>query len=306
MIKKLLCSTLVVSVIILASCSENPKTNNKNNDTENLTVKLQQAETQASIACLNEKNLVETVDIIAKTQGYELGDLTKEQSCKSLIEQAKFINLNNTESKRKAISNLKIVKKALDKTSNTDYKVVISVSTNKNKVLKNQKVEIYDITEKGSLQIKVAEAITNKKGFVIFTEKDGLKYVKSYAVYVNEENQGFTFRTDIPSLFEKDFEITKYKEEDIAGDYPTDVAAATVEVNDEDSNSVKGQIVTIKSKSGFSLSQATDGKGLAIFKTGLKKGARYDIWVNGKKNGFNSLMSGNKRSVFIKPSEIIK
>lgn len=306
MIKKLLCSTLVVSVIILASCSENPKTNNKNNDTENLTVKLQQAETQASIACLNEKNLVETVDIIAKTQGYELGDLTKEQSCKSLIEQAKSINLNNAESKIKAISNLKIVKKALDKTSNTDYKVVISVSTNKNKVLKNQKVEIYDITEKGSLQIKVAEAITNKKGFVIFTEKDGLKYVKSYAVYVNEENQGFTFRTDTPSLFEKDFEINKYKEEDIAGDYPTDVAEATVEVNDEDSNSVKGQIVTIKSKSGFSLSQATDGKGLAIFKTGLKKGTRYDIWVNGKKNGFNSLMSGDKRQVFIKPSEIIK
>lgn len=294
MMKKLFSGLALVAALFLTSCDSAQKSE----------IKYQTAEQKTYSACVA-NGAIEDIKSLASEKGYILNGDTKENVCNSLVTETKkklaTINANESE----IAQAFEAVTILLNKNAEVAYiKILVTTSNSDNKLLKNQKITIKDIT--GSLNKLVAEKTTDASGKIIFTQADGLKYVKSYAFFVNNENTGFTFRTDTKTEFEKDFELKTYDSNDVAGNYDSDVKPAVVIVNDENSNALPNQKVTLKRGTDFEISITTDKNGKAVFTEKLKNGTLYYIYVNGKKNGGNFVMPGQSRNVSIAPSDIVK
>lgn len=294
MMKKTLGGLALLSIILLTSCDSAQKTQ--------ATTKAEEQKTYS--ACIANGSL-EDIKSLANEKGYRLNGETKEAVCNSLIVEAKKSLKKVNATKAKVAETFAAVTKILNKNAEQAHiKITVTTSNSDNKLLKNQKVAIKDIT--GTLNKLIAEKTTDATGRVVFTQTDGLKYVKSYAFFVNGENKGFSYRTDVKVEFEKDFQLKTYNSDDVVGDYDSAVKPAVVIVNDENSNALANQKVTLKRGADFQISVTTDVKGKAVFAEKLKKGTLYYIYVNGVKNGGNFVMPGQTRNVFIKKSAIVK
>ncbi|WP_242273438.1 hypothetical protein [Bacillus cereus group sp. BfR-BA-01538] len=214
-------------------------------------------------------------------------------------EISKFQNsITNTSISQKNLQTTK--KKNNNKMQQETIHFVAYVVDSQNRMLKNQKVEIYDITELNP--IKITEKTTSTEGKVEFNFADGLKFSRSYAVYINGESVGYTFRSNVKTEQKQTFQINHENGPDVGEQYNLPTESAQVRVVDENNIPLSGQKVAIYDGATKIFEGISNQEGIVEFDKDLKVGVFYHIYVNEHKIN-NFVRPGDTRTVAINDQE---
>lgn len=158
-----------------------------------------------------------------------------------------------------------------------------------NKLLKDHKVAIYDITDGRDL---VEDKLSNEMGEATFT---GLKTDRSYNVVIDGEESPYTFRNSDSSTMGRVFILDAEADQD--ADSKVSDKLATVRTNSED-NELLGQVTVALYYNGEKVAETlSDYQGLATFNN-LQDGVFYDIYVNGQASK-NFVRTGELTDVYL-------